>query len=95
MPPRTTYPPPSITPTAAGTVTALKATRTGTFGMLLTDLTKTVTFTPALPSTNYQVTLEFTGAIAASMGIGSKTVTSFNVLSVGVASSALWVATEL
>jgi len=93
MPPRTTYPPP--TPTAPGTVTALKAVRTGTFGLLITDLAKTVAFTPSMPNAFYQVALEFTGAIAQSMGIDSKTITSFRVLSLGVATSALWMATEL
>lgn len=64
--------------------TALKAVRTGTVSLLITDLTKAVAFSSAMPSANYTVSFEPGASVAMSFGAVNKTVNGFDVASLGV-----------
>lgn len=71
-----------------------KAFRSGTVTLLLTDLTKTVTFSSAMPSTSYSVHFEQSASIAVVLGVANKTTSGFDVLSTGIATTAKYKAIE-
>lgn len=73
---------------------AAKQTRTGSQVLLITDLTKAITFSTPMPSNDYHVTFEPPAGITSSFGVGSKTANGFNILSVGIALTLSWKATE-
>ena len=72
-----------------------KVVRTGSVVLLLTDTTKAVAFSSAMPSTSYTVTFEpqLIG-LAASFGVDNKTVNGFDLKSIGIAVTVKWRAIE-
>ena len=78
-----------------GTVTqTLKAIRAGVQALLVTDTTVAVTFSSAMPSTSYTVHFETSIAVASHLGVMSKTVNGFTMLSLGVAMNVKYKALE-
>ena len=72
-----------------------KAVRSGTITLLITDLTKDVIFTSAMPSANYRVFAQVEGNLAVVLWPTSKLTTGFTLnMSVGVAGSVSYMVIE-
>ena len=72
-----------------------KAVRSGTVAVLITDLTKAVSFGTAMPTANYRVFLQVEGNLAVVLWATAKTTAGFTVnLSLGVAGSISWVTVD-
>ena len=68
-----------------------KAQRSGTVALILTDLTKTITFATAMPSASYRVFLQEEGNLGANLWPTNKQTTSFDLnVSVGIVGSIAW-----
>jgi hypothetical protein len=75
--------------------TAGKSHRSGTLALVVTDLTRGVTFTSAMPSASYRVVFERGGVTAAVLWASAKTTTGFTAnLSVGIVETIGWLAVE-
>jgi hypothetical protein len=76
-------------------VKGFPAVRTGTVTVVLTDLTKAVAFTKAMPSANYRLMLQPAGNLAVTLWGTAKTTAGFTInLSVGVNGTIDYIAVE-
>ncbi len=67
-------------------VTAQKTIATGSVTLLITTTASAIAFSPAMPNSSaYTVHFEPNTGIAACFGVNNKTITSFNMWSIGVA----------
>lgn len=72
-----------------------KAHRSGTVSLLITDLTKAITFGTAMPSASYRVFLQVEANLAAVLWPTAKLTSGFTLnLSVGVVGSVSWLVVE-
>ena len=79
----------------SATDTLAKAVRTGTVSVIITDTTKSITFSSSMPSANYRVFLSLESNLAVVLWPTSKTSSGFTLnLSVGVSGSVAWLAIE-
>jgi hypothetical protein len=79
----------------SSTDVSTKGIRSGTISLIITDLTKAVTFSTAMPSANYRVFLSVEGNLAAVLWPSAKLTTGFTLnLSVGVVGSVAYLCVE-
>jgi len=72
-----------------------KALRSGTATVIITDLTKGVTFGTAMPSANYRVFLQVEESVSTILWPSAKTTAGFTInLSAGIVGTIAWVAVE-
>jgi hypothetical protein len=73
----------------------VKNLRSGTVTLLLTDLSKPITFGTAMPSTNYRVFLTVESNAAQVLWPSAKTTSGFTLnASIGVAGTIAWLVVE-
>ncbi len=79
----------------SGTDVPNKAQRSGTIALLITDLSKTVTFGTAMPSVNYRVFLQEEANLGTSAWATAKNTTDFTInVTAGAAGSWSWLVIE-
>jgi hypothetical protein len=69
------------------------AVRAGSVSFVLTDVSKTIAFSSAMPSANYQVVLNLNGLLGSFL-VSNKTANGFDLSIPAVSGTAGWIAVE-